>query len=78
MIVAVGGVPGSGKTEVVYYLRAELYRRKIKSLVLHVDDYYKVAEPGRRDLIRRQQRKIGLCEIDIPEIQDTIDLFLEV
>ena len=62
-ILQIGGEAGTGKTEIAYLLRELFYSNKIRSDIIHIDNYYKT-KWSERNCIRQKTNVIGKKEID--------------
>ena len=64
-IVLIGGTSGTGKSEIADCIQSELYKRKLSSLVLSLDDFYSTM-PSLRNANRKKMgvETVGLQEID--------------
>jgi len=77
-IIALGGESGTGKTEIVYYLRAMLYELGIRVQIISLDDYYKVKWSIRNKVREETKAKdVGSPEIDWELLDATINTFKE-
>lgn len=65
LIVTIGGVSGTNKSEVAYLIQEELYARSISSMALSLDDFYKTNWRDRN----RVRRKKGIDSVGIKEIE---------
>ena len=75
-IVAIGGESGTGKSEVAYLLRSKLAKEGVRSIVMHLDDYYTTNFKERNE-VRKLNGIIGLGEMDWVRINDPLNSFLK-
>ena len=73
-ILQIGGEAGTGKTELALLLRVLFYEQKIRSDIIHIDDYYRTRWSERND-IRRRTGVIGKKEIDWDKLNGLINTF---
>ena len=74
-ILAIGGESGTGKTEISTVLQQKFYKLKIRSIIVHIDDYYRI-DPELRDKRRKETGIIGKDEVDWDSFNDLIKAFI--
>jgi len=78
LVVGIYGVSGTGKTEVATCLADELSKKKIPSLVISLDDYYKTNFIERNEIrATKGINYVGLKEINWTALQFVIEAFYE-
>lgn len=63
-IITIGGAAGTGKSECAICIQEELYKRKISSLKISLDDYYKLNFFNRN----KERKNKGIKTIGLDEI----------
>ncbi|MHC1627571.1 MAG: nucleoside/nucleotide kinase family protein [Candidatus Nezhaarchaeales archaeon] len=75
-VILIGGVSGVGKTETAYIVSEQLYKLKMTSLVVSLDDYYDTSWRD-RDAIRKLKgiKRVGSKEIQWDYLTNAIEDF---
>lgn len=78
-IVLIYGNSGTGKTEIADCLQSELWKRKLPSLSLSLDDFY-LTHPTERNSIRKKDgiESVGLGEIDFDYLRRICQDFKDI
>jgi len=76
VVITIGGVSGTNKSETAYLIQEELYARSITSMALSLDDFYKT-NWRERNAIRRKKgiNSVGIREIDWKDISRIVKEF---
>ncbi len=74
-VIGIGGESGSGKSEIAYELKALLEKKKIKTLILHQDDYFKHPPKTNYKLRRKDISIVGTSEVNLTSINGHIRRF---
>lgn len=74
-ILAIGGISGTGKTEIATVIQEKLYTKNaIRSKIIHIDDYY-FSNWIDRNKIRKQNNIIGKEEINWNKLNKVLQSF---
>jgi len=77
-VILIGGCSGAGKTETAILIQNYIYKCKLGSLILSLDDYYNT-HWRERDNIRKERGidSVGLKEIEWSHLINSINCFKE-
>lgn len=70
-IYSIGGESGTGKTEITEELQKLLFQYHLRTLIIHIDDYYKTSWHNRDD-IRKETGIIGKDEVNWHKLNSVI------
>lgn len=76
-IIAIAGESGSGKSVTATCLQRELQLYNKKSLILHMDDYFKLPPKSNHEAREKNLSRVGVQEVRLSLIQLHINEFLE-
>lgn len=75
--IGIGGESGSGKSVTAFALSEILEKNGIKSLVIQMDDYFKLPPKSNHENRQKDLKHVGIHEVHLNKIQDNIKKFKE-
>lgn len=75
--IGIGGESGSGKSVTAFALSEILEKNGIKSLVIQMDDYFKLPPKSNHENRQKNLKHVGIHEVHLNKIQDNIKKFKE-
>ncbi|PTT42775.1 hypothetical protein DBR28_01830 [Chryseobacterium sp. HMWF028] len=76
-VVGICGESGSGKSVTAFALRKVLEEKGITSLVIQMDDYFKLPPKSNHENRQKSLNNVGMHEVHLDKIQETIKKFKE-
>ena len=75
--IGIGGESGSGKSVTAFALSEILEKNGIKSLVIQMDDYFKLPPKSNHENRQKSLNHVGIHEVHLNKIQNNIKKFKE-
>lgn len=75
--VGICGESGSGKSVTAFALKKVLEEKGIKSLVIQMDDYFKLPPKSNHENRQKSLKNVGIHEVYLDKIQETVEKFRE-
>lgn len=75
LTVAIGGESGSGKSTTAYCLKQELHSQGVRSVILHMDSYFKLPPKDNHKQRIRSLDYVGPQEVDLNKLNEHLSSF---